>query len=99
MIQQISHLIEIAEHPSVVVQIIPFSMGGHIAMTGTFSLLRFAGPTPSYIVYLEHFTDELFIENEAEAFHYSMAFDRLSEFSLKPEESIAFAEEIARDIT
>jgi transcriptional regulator with XRE-family HTH domain len=99
MIEQISHLIEIAEQPSVAVQIIPFSEGAHIAMTGTFSLLRFAGPTPSYMVYLEHFTDELFIENEAEAFHYSMAFDRLSELSLRPEESVAFAEKIARELT
>jgi hypothetical protein len=99
MVEQISHLIEAAEHPSVTVQIIPFARGAHIAMTGTFALLRFAGPAPSYIAYLENFTDELFIESEAEAFHYSMAFDRLSELSLRPEESIALAAQIARELT
>ena len=98
MVDQISHLIEMAERPNISMQIIPFARGAHIAMTGSFSLLRFPGPTASYVVYLENMTGELFIENEAESYHYSLAFDRLSELALSPKESINFAAQIAHEI-
>jgi len=81
------------------VQILPFTQGAHIAMTESFSLLRFPGPTASLIVYLENMTDELFIESEAESYHYSLAYDRLTELALGPEESIALAAQIASELT
>jgi hypothetical protein len=98
MADQISHLIEIARRPNITVQILPFVKGAHIAMTGSFALLRFPGPTASYMVYLENMTDELFIESEAESYHYSLAYDRLTELALGPEESLALAAQIAQEI-
>lgn len=98
MAEQITHLIEMAERPNITVQILPFASGAHIAMTGSFTILRFPGPTESYVAYLENMTDELFIENEAEAYHYSIAFDRLTELALGPEESVTLAAQIAREI-
>jgi transcriptional regulator with XRE-family HTH domain len=99
MADQIAHLMEMAGRPNITVQIVPFSQGGHIAMTGAFALLRFSGPAASLIVYLENMTDELFIENEAESYHYSLAYDRLTELALDPEESIALAAQIASELT
>jgi transcriptional regulator with XRE-family HTH domain len=98
MADQIAHLIRMAEHPNVTLQVLPFAKGAHVAMPGSFTLLRFPGPVPSYVAYLEHMTDELFIENEGEAYHYSIAFDLLSELALQPEESVALAAQIAREI-
>jgi transcriptional regulator with XRE-family HTH domain len=98
MASQIAHLIEMAALPHLTLQIMPFSRGAHIAMTGSFSLLRFPGPTASYVVYLENMTGELFIESEIESYHYALAFDRLAEFSLSPEESVDFAAQLAREI-
>jgi len=43
-------------------------------------------------------TSELFIENEAEAYHYSLAFDRLREIVLGPAESIDFIAQIEREM-
>jgi hypothetical protein len=43
-------------------------------------------------------TDELFIENEVEAYRYSLAFDRLTELALEPQESVTLAAQIAREI-
>ena len=99
MAGQISHLIEMARRPNTTVQILPFAKGAHIAMTGSFTLLRFPGPTASYVVYLENMTDELFIESEAESYHYSLAYDRLTELALGPEDSLALAAQIAQEIT
>jgi len=99
MADQISHLAEMARRPNITVQILPFATGAHIAMTGSFSLLRFPGPTASYTVYLENMTDELFIESEAESYHYSLAYDRLTELALGQEDSLALAAQIAQEIT
>jgi transcriptional regulator with XRE-family HTH domain len=99
MADQISHLAEMARRPNITVQILPFATGAHIAMTGSFSLLRFPGPTASYMVYLENMTDELFIESEAESYHYSLAYDRLTELALGQEDSLALAAQIAQEIT
>jgi transcriptional regulator with XRE-family HTH domain len=97
---QIAHLIDAAGKSNIVLQILPFTLGAHIGVAGSFTLLTFPGPpTGSQIVYLENLTDELFIESEAQAYQYSLAFDRLSELALAPEESITFASQIMRAIT
>jgi transcriptional regulator with XRE-family HTH domain len=98
MTEQIDHLIEMAGYPNITIRILPFSQGAHIGMAGSYALLRFPGPVPSYIVYLENLTDELFIESEAEAYHYLLAFDRLTELALGPEESINLAAQVAQEI-
>jgi len=97
MAAQIAHLVEMGQRQNISVQILPFNRGAHMGMTGSFALLRFPGPPTSYVAYLENLTDELFIENEAEAFHYQLAFDRLSELALGPEESAILAAQIARE--
>jgi hypothetical protein len=98
MAEQLKHLIKMAERPNITIQVLPFATGAHIAMESPFVVLRFPGPSASYIVYLENMTSELFIENEAEAYHYSLAFDRLRETALGPEESVGFVTQIEREI-
>jgi transcriptional regulator with XRE-family HTH domain len=99
MSEQIAHLIDEAGKPNIILQILPFRMGAHIGVAGSFTLLSFPGPPAgSQIVYLENLTDELFIESEAQAYQYSLAFDRLSELALSEEESITFASQIMRAI-
>lgn len=95
MIGQLSHLIEVAQLPNVTLQVLPFSGGAHMAMDGSFVVLRFPGPVPSYLVYLEQMTGQLVIENEAEAYHYALSFDRLRGAALEPEDSISFIARIA----
>ena len=98
MTRQLSHLIEVAELRNVTLQVLPFANGVHIAMDGSFVVLRFPGPVPSYLVYLEQMTSQLVIENEAEAYHYALAFDRMRATALEPEDSISFIAQIAREM-
>jgi transcriptional regulator with XRE-family HTH domain len=99
MAGELSHLIEIAELPNVTIQVLPFVNGAHIAMDGSFVVLHFPGPVPSYLVYLEHMTSQLVIENEAEAYHYALSFDRLRGEALEPEDSMSLVAQIAREMT
>lgn len=74
---QIEHLLEMAELPRVTVQIVPFSAGGHAAAGGPFSILRFAEPYLSDIVYLEQLTSALYLEKREDVDHYLAVMDRL----------------------
>ena len=98
MAAQLRHLIDMAERPNITIQVLPFAAGAHIAIDSPFVLLRFPGPSSSNIVYLENMTSELFIENEAEAYHYSLAFDRLRETALESADSVEFIAQIEHEI-
>ena len=77
MREQIEHLIEMAAHPSVTLQIVPFRVGGHSAAGGPFSILRFAEPELSDVVYLEQLTSALYIDKPTEVDRYLEVMERL----------------------
>src|ERR1700689_598298 len=54
--EQLQHLIEMADHPAVTLQILPFHAGPHSAMGGPFTILRFAEPDLHDVVYLDQQT-------------------------------------------
>jgi transcriptional regulator with XRE-family HTH domain len=91
---QLAHLLKICERPNISVQILPFAVGGHPAMTGGFTILRFPGSLED-VVYLENMTSDLFVESEADVYHYGLAFDHLCTLALGRGESIAFIAEAA----
>ncbi|PKK14489.1 helix-turn-helix transcriptional regulator [Thermomonospora sp. CIF 1] len=74
---QLRHLAEICSMPTVTVQVVPFSAGGHAAAGGAFTLLRFAEPGVPDIVYLEQLTGALYIDKPAEVERYQKVMDRL----------------------
>ena len=77
MREQVEHLIEMAAHPSVTLQIVPFRVGGHAAAGGPFSILRFAEPELSDVVYLEQLTSALYIDKPSEVDRYLEVMERL----------------------
>ncbi len=66
MREQAEYLIKMAEHPAVTLQVVPFRVGGHSAAGGPFSILRFAEPELSDVVYLEQLTSALYIDKSTE---------------------------------
>jgi transcriptional regulator with XRE-family HTH domain len=98
MREQLSHLVEMAEHPNIAMQVLPFSAGSHSAMTGGFTILRFPGAIESGVVYLENMTSDIFVEREAEIHHYRLAFDRLRGMALGLPDSVAFIKTMMNQI-
>lgn len=100
---QLLHLAEAARQTNVTLQVLPFSVGAHIAMLGTFVLLSFPEPSDPDVVYLETDTSSLYLEEPADIGRYSEVFDHLRATALAPRESInfisAFAAEYARERT
>ena len=77
MREQIRYLIEMAEHPAVTLQILPFNAGGHPALGGPFTILRFAEPDLRDVVYIEQLTSALYLDKRDEVDCYLEAIELL----------------------
>jgi len=65
MLAQLAHLREVNQRPEVSIQIVPFSMGEHVGMTGPFIVLEFAnGDEP--LLYLEDSRQDLLTREDPE---------------------------------
>jgi transcriptional regulator with XRE-family HTH domain len=74
---QLRHLIEMTDHPTVTLQILPFNAGAHSAMGGPFSILRFAEPDLQDVVYIEQLTSALYLDKQAEVDSYLEVMEQL----------------------
>jgi transcriptional regulator with XRE-family HTH domain len=77
MRDQISHLIEMCDHPAVTLQILPFRTGAHPAMGGPFTILRFAEPDLRDVVYIEQLTSALYLDKPTEVDSYLEVMEQL----------------------
>jgi transcriptional regulator with XRE-family HTH domain len=99
MREQIEHLLEMTDNPNVTLQIVPFNVGGHSAAGGPFSILRFAEPELSDVVYLEQLTSALYIDKPAEVDRYLEVMERLCVQAETAADSITLLEKIRDELT
>lgn len=95
MREQVDHLIERASRPNVVVQIVPFEVGGHAAAGGPFSILRFAreSEVPD-VVYLEQLTSALYLDKRTDVDDYLATMELLCVQALQPKDTLVFLEKM-----
>jgi transcriptional regulator with XRE-family HTH domain len=99
MHQQVRHIIDIAALPNVTVQVLPFSVGAHPAMSGPFSALRFPGTPTMDTVYLEFKGGAIYKEKPADVERYTTSFERLTDLALDEEETLTYLENMERRYT
>jgi transcriptional regulator with XRE-family HTH domain len=87
MREQLGHITAMAGRPNITVQVLPLDAGAHPALNGEFTILTFPDLVAPDVVYLENMASDLYVESEAEVYRYGLAFDRLRELALSPEES------------
>jgi len=90
---QLQRLLDVAELPTVTMQLLPFDAGPPPVTSGSFSVLESRATGTADVVYLESKTRTHFIESEAEVHSYTRAFELISEMALDPARS---AERIRR---
>ncbi len=95
---QFEHLIEMSERPNIVVQIMPFSRGGHAAAGGSCTIMRFGEPDLPDVVYLEQLTSAVYLEKRTDIDHYTHVMDRLSAQAEPPENTATLLEQIIEGI-
>jgi len=87
MREQLEHLADAATWPNVELRVLRNETGAHPAITGEFTILGFPELISPDVVYLEHMTSNIYVEQEAEVYRYNLAFDRLLALALDPERS------------
>ncbi|WP_280883395.1 helix-turn-helix domain-containing protein [Streptomyces pseudovenezuelae] len=84
---QLQHLIELSERPNVLLQIMPFSFGGHAGESGAFTILSFLEYDLADVVYVEQLTSALYLDRHEDVAQYGRALKELQQESLGPEAS------------
>lgn len=95
---QLEHLGQAAEFPHVTLQAIPYDVGGHPGMAGSFVILQFGEPIASDVVYIESMAGDLFLENETDVERFTAVFEHLRALALPPEASASLVARIAREL-
>jgi Domain of unknown function (DUF5753) len=85
MRDQLMRLVELADAPHVTLQVIPFDVGAHPGMPGSFIVLDFA--TDPNVVYVDSMAGDLFLEEAAEVRRYSGIYEHLRAVALSPQAS------------
>lgn len=90
MTRQLERLVEAARLPQVRLQVLPFTAGAHIGVTGPFVIFSFSRTSDLDVVVLDHLTSSLYLEWKEDLRAYSEAFHALSVHALSPEDSLDF---------
>jgi transcriptional regulator with XRE-family HTH domain len=88
MREQLKHLVTLAKLPHVTLQVLPFDVGAHPAMTAPFLMLGFAEVPGMNTVYLENGRGSLYLEKPADLERYAAMFGQLTSLALRPQASV-----------
>ncbi|WP_327369194.1 helix-turn-helix domain-containing protein [Streptomyces sp. NBC_01217] len=92
---QVRHMAELATHPAVRVQVVPYKTGAHAGMNGAFTLLRF--DDAQSIVYLENLGGASVTRRRADVTLYEEAFTDLQILAVGPQESLGMIREAIKE--
>jgi transcriptional regulator with XRE-family HTH domain len=90
---QLRHLAEQSELPTVTLQVIPSTIAAHPGRAGSFILLRYPHPEPE-IAYIEHAFGSIQMEKAADVRAARLVFDHLAKIALNPAESVTMLKRI-----
>ncbi|MGW4382681.1 helix-turn-helix domain-containing protein [Kitasatospora sp. NPDC004531] len=94
---QLEHLVELAQLPSVVLQVMPFRFGAHAGESGAFSVLRFPEQDLPDVVYLEQLTSALYLDKRDDVDEYVQVMERLCVDSLTPQQTLDLLQNILKN--
>ncbi len=97
MRDQLRRLIEAARLPNVTLQILPFAVGAHAGMDGTFAILEFEEERDADVVFTENATGGLFLEKFEELQKYRAIFEAIQTTALDPDQSTQMMEMLAEE--
>jgi transcriptional regulator with XRE-family HTH domain len=79
---QLAHLLDAAKQPNITLQVIPYDVGAHPGMPGSFVYMEFAEPIDPDLVYVDTLAGDLFLESDEDLRLYASMFDHLRAVAL-----------------
>lgn len=87
MQEQMQHLLNLAQHPHVSIQLLPFSAGAHVSMSGGFVVLSFDDTLDGSITLVENLGANVFNDEPAEVGRSAMRFTHLQSQAMSSDET------------
>jgi transcriptional regulator with XRE-family HTH domain len=94
---QLERLIEATKLPGVILQVLPFRVGGHTAEAGAFTILRFPESDLPDVVYVEQLTSALYLDRRDDVDSYMEAMERLCVVSAPPDQTAEILSRILQE--
>ncbi|HEY3753798.1 MAG TPA: helix-turn-helix transcriptional regulator [Pseudonocardiaceae bacterium] len=92
---QLRRLIELQERPNVSIQVVPFTVGVHKGMKGSFAIFELSDEQSDYALLLEQpYEDRLIEQTSDETMEYVQIFQELEKIALSPDDTVALIERI-----
>ncbi|WP_326814802.1 helix-turn-helix domain-containing protein [Streptomyces sp. NBC_01763] len=95
MAEALNHVLKLAREHRIIVQVLPFNAGAHMAMEGPLKLMSFDDAPP--LAYLQGLGTGKLHDDPATVRHYELTYDLVAASALSPEASLALIESVAED--
>jgi transcriptional regulator with XRE-family HTH domain len=95
MRRQLLRLMEASERPNIAIQVLPFSIGAHPGVAGSFEILAFNVSAVSPLVYCEDLTGGVIRDSPTDLRRYQEAFAALRDAALGPDETHGMIQSLA----
>ncbi|WP_406363047.1 helix-turn-helix domain-containing protein [Streptomyces sp. NBC_01579] len=95
MAEALNHILKLAREHRIIVQVLPFNAGAHMAMEGPLKLMSFNDAPP--LAYLQGLGTGKLHDDPATVRHYELTYDLVAASALSPEASLALIESVAED--
>jgi transcriptional regulator with XRE-family HTH domain len=88
MREQLRGLRELADLAHVCLQVLPFTVGGYVGLTGPFVIFSFPNANDLDLVVLDHLTHSAYLERKEQLEAYRAAFRTMQAHALSPKDSL-----------
>jgi transcriptional regulator with XRE-family HTH domain len=95
MKEQLIQLIELSKLPNVTLQVLPFAVGGHAGLNGSFTMLT---TNDLSVVLVENLRTSWYLEDRDEIASYDVVFDHLRAVALSPSDSRSLIERLVSEL-
>jgi transcriptional regulator with XRE-family HTH domain len=96
MQRQLMRLLEVSRQPSITIQVLPFAVGAHRGVDGSFVILEFPDDVDRPLAYSEGMTGGVIRSRSDDLRRYWMSLEALRSAALPPQESTEFIAEVMR---
>ncbi|MFC7276178.1 DUF5753 domain-containing protein [Paractinoplanes rhizophilus] len=93
---QLERLAQAAASRHIRLQVVPFGVGAHPGMPGSFIVMNFADPFDAPLVYVDSMAGDLFLEAEEDVRRFEATFDRIATDALSPAQTKKLIQEAAK---
>ncbi|MBW4715710.1 helix-turn-helix domain-containing protein [Saccharothrix obliqua] len=97
-VEQLDRLKTLAQRPNVVIRVLPYSVGAHPSLHGSFTLLEFPIERDPGVVYLEDRTGGSYRDDGGNIDEYTAVARRLMELALPERKSLSLIDSIRREL-